>query len=109
MLNAIVPLRELLPIVRPKAADEAAIWYLEEAHVRRIAALPKIWADHYASVADYWAHKRRHPDTRAGAMAALYSWTRYIAVAASVVTLNPIMIVVAISGARRSNPGRSSI
>lgn len=107
MLNAIVPLRELLPIVRLKAADEAAIWYLEEADARRFAALPKIWADHYASVADYWAHKQRHPGTRAGAMVALYSWAGCIAVAASVVTLNPVMIVVAMSGARRGSPDRS--
>jgi hypothetical protein len=102
-LSDILPLSEWLPIVRPKAADELAIWYFKEAHVRQTGALPKILADHFASVADYWEHKRRHPDTRAGAMVALYSWTRCIAVAASVMTLNPIIVAVALSVAKRPN------
>jgi hypothetical protein len=107
-VSALSPLFDLLPIVRPATTDEQEIWYVEEARVRRTAQLPKLWADHFASVADYWEHKRRHPDTRAGAMVTLYSWTRYIAVAASVVTLNPIMIAMSISDIRqRPGPRRS--
>ena len=102
-MSAIFPLGERLPIVRPKAAEQLAIWYFREARVQQPAVLPKIWTDHFASVADYWEHKRQHPHTRAGAMVVLYSWTRYIALAASVVTFNPIMIAVAMSDASGRN------
>jgi len=107
-VNPLVPLIDLLPIVRPKVTDELGVWQIEEAWLRRPAPLPKMWADHFASVADYYEHKRRHPDTRAGAMDALYSWTRYIAVGASVVTLNPIMIAVALSDTHRRPGSRRS-
>lgn len=95
------PLRELLPIVRPRAAEEiASRWIAAYGETWRAAQPSRIWIDHYASVADYWEHKRRHPDSRAGAMVALYHWAPYIVAAASLLTVNPLILLPSLIGRR---------
>jgi hypothetical protein len=56
-----------------------------------------LWADHLASVADYWDHKRRHPHSHAGAMSILYRWTPVIIAVASFATFNPAGILVGLA------------
>jgi hypothetical protein len=71
---------ELIPQIVIKAAerrgsvDEIVARWIAEASQPQPADIRKLWADHYASIADYWRHKARHPDGRAGAMVILYEW-----------------------------------
>lgn len=108
-MSDFLPFRPLTPIVWPKAIAELGVlfrWQERAEAALTVAEIPKIWADHYASIADYWDHKRRHPDTPAGAMTVLYSWAKYIPVATAVVTLNPIVIAVAVIDAHRRSIGK---
>lgn len=100
------PLRELLPVVRPRAADELALRWIAHYDDRRHAERPsRIWADHLASVADYWDHKRRHPDTHAGAMVIACRWVPVVLATASMLTINPIILVPAVLALRRRERG----
>jgi len=103
------PLRELIPLVRPRAADELALRWIANCNDRRPAEQPsRIWADHLASVADYWDHKRRHPDTHAGAMVVVCQWVPYVLATASILTVNPIILVPAVFALRQREGRRSS-
>jgi hypothetical protein len=95
------PIREILPVVRPKAADEILRQWIERYYAPRPVDQTKLWADHFASVADYWNHKQRHPDSPAGVMVILYRWTPYLAAAASIVTFNPVSVLVALADLER--------
>ena len=66
--------------------------------------LAKLWADHYASVADYWAHKARDPGTPAGAMVVLHSWAPVVIGISSVLTCNPVVAIPALAVARQRDP-----
>jgi hypothetical protein len=94
------PIRDIIPVVRYRAADEALKQWIEHVSESRRVDLTKLWADHYASVADYWAHKARHPDTHAGAMVVLHSWTPVVIGICSVLTCNPIVAFLALALAR---------
>jgi hypothetical protein len=67
----------------------------------------KLWANHYASVADYWAHKTRHPDTHAGAMVVLHSWAPVVAGITSVLTCNPVVAIPALATQRERDRHRA--
>lgn len=96
------PLREILPVVRPKAADEQLHQWVERYYDPSRREQPsKIWFDHFASVADYWDHKRRHPDSHAGVMVVLYSWTPCVLAIAGVVTINPMVVIPAMLDPRK--------
>ena len=80
---------ELIPqIVIKEAAerrgsvDEILTRWLAQAHQPQPTDIPKLWADHFASVADYWRHKTRHPHGHAGAMVILYEWGQRLIVTA---------------------------
>lgn len=88
--------RPIAPIIWPRELAELAVWYARQERAEAAVETSKIWADHYAAVADYWDHKSRHPNTPAGAMTILHSWCKYLSVAAAVVTLNPIVIAFAV-------------
>jgi hypothetical protein len=85
------PIRDIIPVVRPGAADQVIKQWIEHVSEPRHVDFAKLWADHYASVADYWAHKARHPDTHAGAMVVLHSWAPVVIGIYSVLTCNPIV------------------
>jgi hypothetical protein len=87
------PIRDIIPIVRPRAADETLKQWVEHVTGHRGVDLAKLWANHYASVADYWAHKARHPGTHAGAMVVLYSWAPVVIGVTSVLTCNPVIAI----------------
>jgi hypothetical protein len=87
------PIRDIIPVVRPRPADEALRQWVEHFTAPRRVDFAKLWADHYASVADYWAHKARHPDTHAGAMVVLHSWASVVVGISSVLTCNPIVAI----------------
>ena len=73
---------ELIPqIVVPAAerrgsADDIITPWITQACQPQPIDLRKLWADHFASVADYWQHKTRHPHGHAGAMVILYEWAQ---------------------------------
>jgi hypothetical protein len=90
---AFSPLIEILPIVRPKAADEIVQRWITQYYEPRWLDEDKLWADHFASVGDYWNHKRRHPFGHAGVITVLYHWTPYIIGIAGIVTFNPVGII----------------
>lgn len=74
-----------------KPAEQVVIHYDIPYHAEEQQKQPsKIWNDHFASVAEYWNHKRRHPDTHAGALVVMYKWTPYVIAAVSILTVNPI-------------------
>jgi hypothetical protein len=95
------PFAEVLPIPRPKAAEEIVQRWVAQYYEPRRFDERKLWADHFASVADYYDHKRRHPYSHAGAMTNLYRWTPYIIGIASIVTFNPIGIIVGFADLER--------
>jgi hypothetical protein len=94
------PIRDIIPVVRPRAADEALKQWVEHFSKPRRVDFAKLWADHYASVADYWAHKARHPDTHAGATVVLHSWAPVVIGVCSVFTCNPLVVIPALAVAR---------
>ena len=90
-------IRDIIPIVRPRPADEALQQWVEHFTEPPRVDFAKLWANHYASVADYWAHKARHPDTHAGAMVVLHSWAPVVVGITSVLTCNPIVAIPALA------------
>ena len=95
-------LHDLFPIVRAQAAEElAARWIARYREPRPLEPSARIWFDHYASVAEYWEHKRRHPNRNAGALVVFFQWTPYILAAASVLTVNPIILLPSVLARRR--------
>jgi hypothetical protein len=97
------PIRDIIPVVRPRAADEILKQWVEHVSEPRRADFAKLWEDHYASVADYLAHKARHPDTHAGAMLVLHSWAPVVIGICSVLSCNPIVSIPALAVARERN------
>ena len=73
---------ELIPqIVLPAAerrgsADDIVTRWIAQASQPQSLNVQKLWADHFASVADYWWHKTRHPHGNAGAMVILHEWAQ---------------------------------
>ena len=95
-------LRVIFPFLKPKAANESLRQWLERHEDPKKNQLNiRLWSDHLASVADYWEHKRLHPNSRAGAMVILYSWAPVVTVVCSVLTLNPIGVFQAVEAYRR--------
>jgi hypothetical protein len=94
------PTRDIIPVVRPKPADEILKQWVEHVSEPRRVDIAKLWADHYASVADYWAHKARHPGTHAGAMVVLHSWAPVVVGVCTALTCNPIVAIPALAIAR---------
>jgi len=73
---------ELIPQIAVPAAERRgsvgqiiAPWVTQASQPQPID-VRKLWADHFASVADYWQHKSRHPNGHAGAMVVLYEWAQ---------------------------------
>jgi hypothetical protein len=83
-----------------RPADDALRQWVEHFTQPRRVDFAKLWADHYASVADYWAHKDRHPDTHAGAMVVLHGWASVVVGISSVLTCNPIVVIPGLTAAR---------
>lgn len=79
---------ELIPQIVIRAAErrgsvgEIVIRWLAHASQPQPAYSQKLWDDHFASVADYWRHKTRHPHGHAGAMVILYAWAQRMIVTA---------------------------
>jgi hypothetical protein len=80
---------ELIPQVvieaaaeRRGSADEIVARWISQAFQPRPLDIQKLWADHLASVADYWQHKTKHPHGHAGTMVLLYEWARRMTVTA---------------------------
>ena len=94
------PIRDIIPVVRPRAADETLKQWGEHFTEPRSVDFAKLWANHSASVADYWAHKARHPGTHAGAMVVLHSWAPVVIAISSVLTCNPVVAIPALAVAR---------
>jgi hypothetical protein len=64
------------------SVDEIVSRWIAYAYQPRPTDIRRLWADHFASVADYWRHKTRHPQGHAGAMVILYQWARRLVVTA---------------------------
>jgi hypothetical protein len=79
---------ELIPQIvirvaeRRGSADEIVTRWMGQACEAQPTDIRKLWADHFASVADYWRHKTRHPHGHAGAMVVLYEWAQRMTVTA---------------------------
>ena len=79
---------ELIPQILIEAAerrgsvDEIVSRWIAYAYQPQPTDIRKLWADHFASVADYWRHKARHPHGHAGAMVILYQWAQRLIVSA---------------------------
>ena len=79
---------ELIPQVVIRAAerrgsvDEIVTRWIAYTSQPQPTDIRKLWADHFASVADYYRHKTRHPHGRAGAMVILYEWAQRLIVTA---------------------------
>ena len=79
---------ELIPQIVIEAAerrgsvDEIVSRWIVYAYQPQLTDIRKLWADHFASVADYWRHKARHPQGHAGAMVILYQCTQRLIVTA---------------------------
>jgi len=79
---------ELIPQIvirqaeRHGSADEIVAQWIAQSCEARPADARKLWADHFASVTDYWRHKTRHPHGHAGAMVVLYEWAQRMTVTA---------------------------
>jgi hypothetical protein len=79
---------ELIPQIVIEAAerrgsvDEIVSRWIAYAYQPQPTDIRKLWADHLASVADYWRHKARHPQGHAGAMVILYQWAQGLIVTA---------------------------
>jgi len=73
------------------------------------ADFTKLFADHYASVADYWAHKRRDPDSHAGAMVTLRGWAPVIVGVCGVLTCNPVVAIPVLTIARERGRNRPTL
>jgi len=67
---------------RRGSADEILTRWFTQAHQPQPTDIHKLWADHFASVSDYWRHKTRHPHGHAGAMVILYEWGQRLIVTA---------------------------
>ena len=79
---------ELIPQIIIQAAerrgsvDEIVIRWIAHAHQPQPTDIRKLWADHFASVTDYWRHKTSHPHGHAGVMVILYEWAQRLVVTA---------------------------
>jgi len=79
---------ELIPQIVVRAAerrgsvDEIVTKWFAQAYQPQPTDIGELWADHLASVADYWQHKTRHPYDHAGAMVVLYEWAQRLIVTA---------------------------
>jgi hypothetical protein len=79
---------ELIPQIvneageRRGSVDEIVSRWIAYAHQPQPTDIQKLWADHFASVADYWRHKARHPHGHAGAMVILHQWAQQLIVTA---------------------------
>src|SRR3954469_7018388 len=79
---------ELIPQIIIQAAerrgsvDEIGTRWIAHAYQPQPTDIRKLWADHFASVTDYWRHKARHPHGHAGAMVILYEWGQRLIVRA---------------------------
>jgi hypothetical protein len=65
---------------RRGSVDEIVTRWIAHAYQPQPMDLRKLWADHFASVADYYRHKTRHPRDHAGAMVILYQLARRLTV-----------------------------
>jgi hypothetical protein len=79
---------ELIPqiiieaVERRGSVDEIVTRWIAHAYQAQPTDIQRLWADHLASVADYWRHKARHPHSHAGAMVILYQWAQRLIVSA---------------------------
>jgi hypothetical protein len=79
---------ELIPqiiieaVERRGSVDEIVTRWIAHAYQAQPTDIQKLWADHLASVADYWRHKARHPHGHAGAMVILYQCAQRLIVSA---------------------------
>ena len=82
MAGELIP-RIIIPAAeRRGSADEIVTRWVVEAYQPQPIDIQKLWAHHFASVADYWRHKTRHPHGHAGAMVVLYEWAQRLIVTA---------------------------
>ena len=77
---------ELIPQIVTEAAerrgsvDEIVTRWIAQAYQPQPINIWKLWADHFASVADSREHKARHPHGHAGAMIILHEWAERLTV-----------------------------
>jgi hypothetical protein len=73
---------ELIPQIVIRAAerrgsvDEIVTRWIAYAYQPQPTDTQKLLEDHFASIADYWRHKTRHPHGHAGVMVILYAWAQ---------------------------------
>ena len=82
MTGELIPQIVIRAAERRGSADDIVTRWIARASEPRPTDIWKLWADHFASVADYWRHKARHPQGHAGAMVILYEWARRLVVTA---------------------------
>jgi hypothetical protein len=82
MAGELIPQFVIEAAERRGSVDEIVSRWIAYAYQPQPADIRKLWADHFASVADYWRHKARHPHGHAGAMVILYQWAQQLIVTA---------------------------
>ncbi len=87
-MGDLIPLRSIVPIVLPRAAEQYLHQFCFEYGYVREREVPKWILDHFASVFEFQGWKAEHP--RDGTMKVLYRWTPIIVAAISVLSVNPI-------------------
>jgi hypothetical protein len=82
MAGELVPQIVIEAARRRGSADEIVSRWIAYAYQTQPTDIRKLWADHFASVADYWRHKAMRPQGHAGAMVILYQWAQPLIVTA---------------------------
>jgi hypothetical protein len=82
MSGELIPQIVIRAAERRRSADEIVTRWIAQASEAQPPDFGKLWADHFASVEDYWRHKTRHPHGHAGAMVVLYEWAQRMIVTA---------------------------
>ena len=82
MSETLIPQIAIRAAERRGSADEIITRWIARTSQSQPADIRRLWTDHFASVADYYRHKVRHPHGHAGAMVILYEWAQRMFVTA---------------------------
>jgi len=78
----LIPKIIIRAVERHGSADEIITRWIAQTSQSQPADIRRLWADHFASVADYYRHKARRPHSHSGAMIILYEWAQRMVVTA---------------------------
>jgi hypothetical protein len=82
MIGGLIPQVVIRAAERRGSVDEIVTRSIAYVSQPQPTDVRKLWADHFASVADYCRHKARHPHGHAGAMVIIYEWAQRLIVTA---------------------------